>query len=248
MNISIVKRLFVRMALPLAFFAGASAHAQTRRESLVWLAYFGTFEINPRWSVSGEFHERRWTDPFRVHQRVWRAHVFRRLTPAVTVGTGYSYFLQGSPAPTDEPLPLVGEQRPHVQMDVRHRLSLGIGINQRVRAEYRATPQTEGGRAQDGYVSAGRVRYRVGVDLPVSNRQRGPVIRASNEYHVMFGDRPISFDQNRVQVGVDVPVTPSLSIETAYLWWYQRRKDSNILERDYLRVTLNHRIRRRSSI
>jgi hypothetical protein len=133
-------------------------------------------------------------------------------------------------------------------MDVRHRLSLGIGINQRLRAEYRATPRTEGGRILDGYVSAGRLRYRVGADFPLTKRQRGPVIRASNEYHVMFGDRPLSFDQNRVQLGIDVPVSPSLSLETAYLWWYQRRKDGNIVDRDYLRVTLNHRIRRRRAI
>jgi hypothetical protein len=203
-------------------------------------------ELNRQWYAAAEIHERRWSEPFRVHQRVWRAHLHRRLAGGPTLGVGFTYFQQGVQDPEAPALPLVGELRPHLQADLQQSVASRLSLNHRARLEYRATPRTSGGLVTEGYTGAGRFRYRLGGDIPLGEGARRPVVRISDEWHVMFGDRPLSFDQNRLQAGVEWPLTRSLSVETAYLWWHQRRRDGAIINRDYLRVTFNHRIRRPS--
>jgi hypothetical protein len=241
---ALARSLIAAASLIAAGPATGRAQRTVERQALGWYAYFGSISLNSRWYVAGEFHERRFFDPNRVHQRLWRGHLHRRLSPALAVGAGYTHFMQGVQDPERPALPLVTELRPHLQLDHKRSLSPRFGLNQRARLEYRATPRTVDGRATEGYLSAGRLRYRAGLDLrlpPVGGV--APIARLSDEYHVMFGNRPLSFDQNRVQAGIDLPVTGRLSVETAWLWWYQRRPNGAVVDRDYLRVSIIHRLR-----
>ena len=240
-------RLLAGIAL-ISFGAAFSVSAQTApsREALAWLAYFGRVDFTPRWAAVGEYHERRWRDPFRVHQRLVRTHLHREFGGGLSLGVGYTYFQQGVQDPIRPALPLVNEHRPHVQADLSQRLSTRITLNHRLRGEGRAVPVSAGGRALDGeYTHAGRVRYRFGVDTRLTSRFGAPLLRISDEYHVMFDDRPVSFDQNRLQAGFDWRLSPNVTLETAYLWWHQRLRNGAIVNRDYLRLSINHRIVRR---
>jgi hypothetical protein len=234
-------------ALLLVVAPRLSAQSNVTQQSLYWFGYFATVDIDRRWYAVGEFQERRWTDPVRVHQRVWRAHLHRRLNGAVTLGAGFTYFQQGVQSPEAAPLPLVAELRPHVQLDVRQPLSTQLSLAHRARLEYRATPRTTNGLVTDGYESAGRARYRLAADLRLRSRPGPtPVLRVSDELHLMFGDRPVSqlFDQNRLSGGVTLPISPPLSVELSYIWWYQKRRSGGIYDRDIWRVVFHHRARR----
>jgi hypothetical protein len=224
----------------------ASAQSSPSREALAWLAYFGRVDLTTRWAAVGEFHERRWRDPLRVHQRLVRTHLQRQFGGGLTLGVGYTYFQQGIQNPERPALPLVNEHRPHIQADLSQKLSSRITLNHRLRSEWRAIPMTTEGRALDGeYTHAGRVRYRFGVDTRITSRFGSPLLRISDEYHVMFADRPFSFDQNRLQAGFDWRLSPSVTLETAYLWWHQRLRNGVLVNRDYLRLSINHRMVRR---
>jgi hypothetical protein len=229
--------------LPLS---AVSAQSSPSREALAWLAYFGRVDLTSRWYATGEFHERRWLDPFRVHQRLTRTHLQRRLAGGLSLGVGYTYFQQGVQDPERPALPLVNEHRPHVQADLSQAVTPRFTINHRLRGEWRAVPVTAAGRALDGeYTHAGRARYRFGVDTRLTSRFGAPLLRISDEYHVMFADRPVSFDQNRLQAGIDWRLSRDVTLETAYLWWHQRLRNGAIVNRDYIRLSINHRIVRR---
>jgi hypothetical protein len=240
----------LRLAVGTVLFAAAwplAAQSSVTQQSLYWLGYFATVDLDRRWYTVGEFQERRWTDPVRVHQRVWRAHLHRRVSNSVTLGAGFTYFRQGVQSPEAGPLPLVNELRPHVQVDVRQPLTAQLALSHRGRLEYRATPRTENGLVTDGYESAGRVRYRLAADWRLRSRPGStPVVRMSDELHLMFGDRPASrlFDQNRLSGGVTLPLAPSLSVELSYIWWYQKRRNGGIFDRDIWRAVFHHRVRR----
>lgn len=241
-----VPRLVVG-ALLLAAAPPLAAQSNVTQQSLYWLGYFATIDLDRRWFTVGEFQERRWTDPVRVHQRVWRAHLHRRVSSTVTLGAGFTLFQQGVQSPEAEPLPLVNELRPHVQLDVRQPLSERLSLSHRTRLEYRATPRTEQGIVTEGYESAGRLRHRVAADLRLRSRAGNvPVLRVSDELHVMFGDRPASklFDQNRLSAGITLPLAPPLSVELSYIWWYQQRRNGGFFDRDIWRVVFHHRVRR----
>lgn len=225
----------------------AIGQSNVEHQSLYWFGYFGTIDLNAKWYTVGEFQERRWTDPIRVHQRIWRGHLHRRMTPSLSLGAGFTYFQQGVQFPEAPALPLVGELRPHLQLDARQWLTPRLTMVQRARLEYRAIPRTEEGRVVGGYKSAGRARYRMGVEFrPWDSAASAPWLKVSDEVHVMFGDRPLSklFDQNRLQAGVGIPLNKSLSLEVGYLWWYQHRYQTGKFDRDIWRLEIHHRIRR----
>jgi hypothetical protein len=221
----------------------APAQADIPREALLWAAWFSTVELSPRWSVGGEFHERRFVEAWRPHQRVWRTHVMRRLSPSTQVGVGYTYFLQGEITTTTPVRAFMPEHRPHVQLDITQRANPRVTFAHRARLEYRGWVASADGSRAPEVEAAGRLRYRLQGEW--SLRKHGASVRLSDEFHVMFGDRPVDqlFDQNRVQVGVRWPVSRSLATEVAYLWWYQRRRAGGVLERDHVRLTVEHRYR-----
>jgi len=134
--------------------SAVSAQSAPSREALAWLAYFGRVDLSSRWYATGEFHERRWLDPFRVHQRLARTHLQRRVGGGLSLGVGYTYFQQGVQDPERPALPLVNEHRPHVQADLSHEVTPRItacaanGVRCLLRLE--GVPSTVNTRMQDG--------------------------------------------------------------------------------------------------
>jgi hypothetical protein len=219
----------------------------TTHQQLVWFGYFATADVNAQWYTVGEFQERRWSETLDVHQRLWRAHVMRRLSPTVSVGAGFTYFLQGPQAPDAPHRPLVPEYRPHLQFEARQRAGQRLSFSHRTRLEFRAFSRTSGGEVVSGLDLASRLRYRFAADWRIRTSP-GPsvVLRASDELHLMFGDRSLSkpYDQNRLQLGAVIPAGRDVNFEVAYLWWYQQRESGDWIDRDIARVIVHHRVRR----
>lgn len=229
----------------LAFFASASAEAQSGvpRDAYIWLSASSTVELPGRTQIAVEMHERRFAQSWRPHQRVYRGHFAYQISRTGRLGFGYTHFLQGAVVDSGADQPFAAEVRPHVQFDLGRSLSPAARLTQRSRLEYRDW-RASSGRAP---MSAVRLRHRVQLDWTPNG---GPIgLRISDELHIQTGDRPASrlFEQNRVQVGLRVPITGSLSTELAYLWWYQQRRDGATVQRDHFRIAFEHLHRRRDT-
>ncbi len=230
----------------------APLRAQTdpaERQTLGWFGYFVTVPVAPKWSVVGEYQERRWGAPHQTHQRLFRGHLHRTIAPGVMLAGGFTYFMQGSQDPRRSNELLVPELRPHVQLEVKQPLTDRWALAHRARAEFRAFRLVEDGDLIDEYRLAGRFRYRLGVDRSLGSKS-APTLKLSSETMVMLGDRDGRdvFDQHRLQFGMLTPVTKSIGVELAYLWWHQRvpgREDA--VNRDIARIIVHHRLGRTES-
>jgi len=217
------------------------------RESLLWTGYFASAALDAQWSLALEYQERFWGAPLQRHQRVRRVHLHRQVGSVTVLTTGFTYFEQGSQDPRVHTEVLVPELRPHVQAEVRQRWSERVSVAQRGRAEFRAFRRVEDGTLTDGFRTAGRLRYRVGLDVALwPALARGPSLKVSDEIMVMLGDRNLAdaFDQNRIEAGFSTPLSEQLALDVTYLWWHQRRPgQADVIDRDIFRLALRHRWR-----
>jgi hypothetical protein len=225
--------------------AGVEAQAGVEPQSLVWMGYLVTAPIGERWSFLGELHDRRWFEPFRVHQEAVRIQFSRQVADGWTVGVGVANFYQGTQFPDSAQQRLARELRPHVQVEGRSQRHAGFQLGSRTRVEHRMFSRNERGRSVDRFVHAARFRQMVSAERAAPRPlPAGSSLRVSNEAMWMLGDRPWekAFDQNRVQATVVVPITERLRIETAYMWLWQVRRRGGVFDRDVLRVNVLHRL------
>jgi hypothetical protein len=216
--------------------AALRAQAPIPRDRFVWLSASSTMEFPRRTDLTLEFHERRFADSWRAHQRVLRGNLGRRIANDVRIGVGYTHFLQGALVDSGGTQPFAVELRPHLQLDVTQPLSSSLRLTHRSRLEYRALQ----GSANRATTTAARLRHRVQLEWAPAASRVG--LRLSDELHVQVGDRPVArlFEQNRVQVGLRVRLRPSLATEFGYLWWNQRRRDGATVQRDHFRIAIEH--------
>jgi uncharacterized protein DUF2490 len=79
------------------------------------------------------------------------------------------------------------------------------------------------GRFPDGLIASARLRFRPGLEYILPLRMpRRPALVLSNEFFVVPGTNSFaaggSFTQNRVQVGIRVPITDSFSTRPYFMW------------------------------
>jgi len=140
----------------------------------------------------------------------------------------YEYFVQGGVAFRLRPwftlIPIYRYQRfpgnPTTDYENRVQLNLTLGIS---RGSWRPTLRTLiEGRFPDNRPSSARIRFRPGVEYTLPLRMaRRPVLIASNEFFIVPGSNSFSsggnYTQNRVQVGVRLPISDSVSARPYYL-------------------------------
>jgi hypothetical protein len=226
--------------------AGQSVSKQVTEQQLVWYAYFNTLEFNEKWFLTSEIQERRFRNPDKQHQLLFRSHLHYVLGNNWDVSAGFTYFLQSPQDPLAISRLVVPELRPHIQFD--HKQPLGrLTIVHRYRAEKRFFRNFVNDELVEGYNTNYRFRYRLGLDYHVVNINKQPLkLKISDELHVNAGSNITynRFDQNRLYVGVNYSVLDNLNIEAGYLHWYQQRQAGNqFYDRDIIRFLINHRIK-----
>ena len=172
----------------------------------LWLDQGISTGLTPSKSLEIEFHER--------HDEV--------------ISNFYEYFVQGGVAFRVRQwltvTPLYRYQRfpgnPAVAYENRLLLNVTMSI---LRGAWRPNLRTMvEGRFPDNRTASARFRVRPGVDYTLPLRiKRRPVLVVSNEFFFVPGTNSFaaggSFTQNRLQVGVRLPITDSFSIRPYYL-------------------------------
>ncbi len=213
---------------------------------MVWFSYFNTYQFNDRWFLVSEIHERRFVNPGKQHQLVFRTNIHRVLGDGWDASAGFTYFLQSPHDPYSTSDLMVPELRPHIQVDHKQRLSKRLSLSHRYRVEYRFFRNTADGQLSGGFNTSIRFRYRFGVDFLLLTISDRPLkLKVSDEIHLQAGKNIISnpFDQNRIYAGLNYSLTEKLQLEAGYMNWFQQRSSGTAFyDRDILRLTVNHSI------
>ena len=220
---------------------------QVDHQKLIWFGYLGNIKFNERWALTVDVQERRFVDPGAQHQVVIRPFVHRTIGSGWDGAAGMSLFLNSPNDPRSTSDLVVPELRPHIEFNQKQKTRV-LQVNHRYRVEARFFQNVADEDLASGYTFAAfRFRYRIGIDLPLlkaknSDRDR-LTLRASDELMVQFGANVVnnSFDQNRIAVGLMVPLGATTAIEVGYMNWFQQRVTGvDYYNRHILRFVLMH--------
>ena len=240
------RRCVVGMGLALAALAPfASAHAQddertTVDQGHVWFTYSGEHPLrcgSPT-ALLLEAQARRAELGETWQQRVVRAGVTRALGTGVRVGGGYAHVTTHAygelPVAADFP-----EHRAWQQLSLSHGVGR-VGMAHRYRLEQRWVGRTGTDAADPERVTewryTNRARYMARGTLPLRRQPQGaPYLFAANEVFVSFGGnvQMNRLDQNRLSLGVGVPLAPVLRVEVGYLNQYIVKANGREFERNH---------------
>lgn len=226
-----LRRVIFVATLALCMFAYNCINAQKSvlQQQQLWYAYYNTLVFNKHWQLLTDVQERHFINPTQQHQFLMRSHLQYRTPNGWGIGAGGALFIVGNPLPGGEINLMVPELRPHVEFN--HKTNSGSwGISHRYRFEARFFHNTAVNELTEGYTFGNfRVRYRLGVELPVSVVLPAAKLfkfKFANEIHFNFGKNITynTFDQNRINLGLAYDLLPDvLTLETGYLNWFQQR-------------------------
>ena len=252
-GVTSARRCVVQVGLALAALAPfASVHAQdgertTVDQSHAWLTYAGEHPLR-RGSPTAlhlEAQVRRADLGEDWQQLVLRAGVTHALGAGVRVGGGYGHVTTHAygelPAAADFP-----EHRAWQQLSLSHGVGR-VGMAHRYRLEQRWVGRTGTDAADPERVTewrySNRARYLARGTLPLRREPRGaPYLYGANEVFVSFGDnvQMNRLDQNRLMLGVGVPLASALRAELGYLNQYIVKGSGREFERNHtVQVTLS---------
>ena len=247
------RRCAVQVGLALAALAPlASGHAQEGERTTVdqghaWLTYAGEHPLR-RGSPTALYLEaqvRRADLGEEWQQLLFRAGVTRALGAGVRAGVGYAHVTTHAygelPAAADFP-----EHRAWQQLSLSHGVGR-VGMAHRYRLEQRWVGRTGTDAADPERVTewrySNRARYLARGTLPLRREPRGaPYLYGANEVFVSFGDnvQMNRLDQNRLMLGVGVPLASALRAELGYLNQYIVKGSGREFERNHtVQVTLS---------
>lgn len=91
-----------------------------------------------------------------------------------------------------------------------------VGILHRIRTEERWRDQVINDQVIGAKVFSFRLRYLVSIQVPVSRNPKFPALVVADELMAQFSAQILynTFDQNRIFIGIRLPVHPYLSFDT----------------------------------
>jgi hypothetical protein len=218
----------ILVLLAISLTTSAQTKTTTSREQL-WLAYFNQTRVTDKFGF--------WLD---VQQRQTGDFVDRPfqllLRPAVTwyakdnfrVNLGYA-FINHFPAEgneTSQP-----EHRIWEQVWFSQKLP-NLTMLQWLRFEQRFIRKIANDELVDGYTRANRLRYNIGLSIPLKGKELKPgtpFVSVSNELFINFGKNVVynTFDQNRLFLGLGYQITSGMNLQGGYLNAYQQLASGN---------------------
>jgi hypothetical protein len=222
---------------------------QITNQNLYWIAYFNTIDFGNRWFVTSEIQERRFLQPHKQHQLLFRSHLHFRFGKGWDASAGFAYFLQSPHDPNSSLNLVIPELRPYIEFNYKPGGDR-VAVHHRYRAEWRFFHNTSNDELTDGYWNYFRFRYKLGIDIVLlkdNGKQRsGLKLKLSNEIHFNAGSNIVrnAFDQNRLYAGFQYQVHKSLAVELGYMRWIQQRSSGyQYYDRDIIRLAIHHKIK-----
>jgi hypothetical protein len=173
----------------------------------LWLDQGVSADLTANKSLEFEIHERFDKGGTNLYEYFFQGGVGFRVRPWLTVIPSYRYQrFPGNPA----------------GVDYENRLLLNLTMSTS-RGPWRPSLRTiVEGRFPDGRIASARLRFRPGIEYTLPLRvTRRPVMVLTNEFFVVPGENSFlagsHFTQDRVAVGVRIPIGDSLAIRPYYL-------------------------------
>ena len=216
-------------------------------QQLLWYGYYNKLQINQNWVLNSEVQERHFYQPLVQHQLVFRTNLDRRILDDINVSLGFVVFLQSPNDPESESTLMVPELRTDFGFNAKKKYKY-FNVNQRFKVEARFFHQTENNELVGGYqFSNFRMRYQLGLDIPLIKKQDAEklILKIKDEVMFNFGKNIVKnvFDQNRIYIGLNYPMNKNLAFEAGYLNWFQQRPSgTDFYNRDIIRFSVFHTI------
>ena len=240
--------MFGRKFLIFIFFSTfLFGQKNVENQQLLWYGYYNKLQINQNWVLNSEVQERHFYQPLVQHQLVFRTNLDRRILDDINVSLGFVVFLQSPNDPESESTLMVPELRTDFGFNAKKKYKY-FNVNQRFKVEARFFHQTENNELVGGYqFSNFRIRYQLGLDIPLINKQDAEklILKIKDEVMFNFGKNIVKnvFDQNRIYIGLNYPMNKNLAFEAGYLNWFQQRPSgTDFYNRDIIRFSVFHTI------
>lgn len=240
--------MFGRKFLIFIFFSTfLLGQKNVENQQLLWYGYYNKLQINQNWVLNSEVQERHFYQPLVQHQLVFRTNLDRRILDDINVSLGFVVFLQSPNDPESESTLMVPELRTDFGFNAKKKYKY-FNVNQRFKVEARFFHQTENNELVGGYqFSNFRIRYQLGLDIPLIKKQDAEklILKIKDEVMFNFGKNIVKnvFDQNRIYIGLNYPMNKNLAFEAGYLNWFQQRPSgTDFYNRDIIRFSVFHTI------
>lgn len=240
--------MFGRKFLIFIFFSTfLFGQKNVENQQLLWYGYYNKLQINQNWVLNSEVQERHFYQPLVQHQLVFRTNLDRRILDDINVSLGFVVFLQSPNDPESESTLMVPELRTDFGFNAKKKYKY-FNVNQRFKVEARFFHQTENNELVGGYqFSNFRMRYQLGLDIPLIKKQDAEklILKIKDEVMFNFGKNIVKnvFDQNRIYIGLNYPMNKNLAFEAGYLNWFQQRSSgTDFYNRDIIRFSVFHTI------
>ena len=240
--------MFGRKFLIFIFFSTfLFGQKNVENQQLLWYGYYNKLQINQNWVLKSEVQERHFYQPLVQHQLVFRTNLDRRILDDINVSLGFVVFLQSPNDPESESTLMVPELRTDFGFNAKKKYKY-FNVNQRFKVEARFFHQTENNELVGGYqFSNFRMRYQLGLDIPLIKKQDAEklILKIKDEVMFNFGKNIVKnvFDQNRIYIGLNYLMNKNLAFEAGYLNWFQQRPSgTDFYNRDIIRFSVFHTI------
>jgi hypothetical protein len=201
------------------------SYAQEKRladhNSIVWLAYTGTFKITPKVAVHTEYQWRRADGIKNQQQSLIRTGINYTLSKDISINAGYAFaetFAYGD-YPVANAFP---EHRVYEQVVIKNPIG-NVDVSHRFTLEQRFVGKVviQNGKENTDYTFLNRMRYRLRTEMPLKKNivNNSWSIILQDEIFIGWGKNiGVSiFDQNRLAVLLGYRINQNIKIEAGYI-------------------------------
>ncbi len=211
--------LAVLLASLTAWSQSAPATKQVQQRTQSWFAINSTFRFSERWGAVADFHNLNdgIADPYFYFLRFGAVYWFDGKHPVIG---GVARLWK---APEEGLNTWAIENRIYQQWSTATHPGKW-SILQRVRAEQRWRDQVVNDQVTGTQFSV-RFRYLASFEFSAFTNPRWPAFVVSDELLVQFGSSIVynTFDQNRLFIGIRVPINERMNFDTGYMNVFQQR-------------------------
>ncbi|RAW01028.1 DUF2490 domain-containing protein [Pseudochryseolinea flava] len=227
------------------FFLGCvSAHAQEIfTQYNYWIGYRNQLIFSPNLYWTNDIDNRRFFDPDVALQFIAHSRIHYRWKQ-LDFGGGVTYSVAFAAKNNEGYKHSTAEIRPvtEVQHDLRF---AKFSIQNRFRVDYRFTENNVEENVFESSTYVTRYRYRLQFRIPLTNPEDrnglATTLRISDE--IMVNSKKNTFDQNRFNATLDIPLSQRFTLETGYIFIHQQRYGRDeFFDRHVVRISLVHRI------
>lgn len=183
--------------------------------------------------------ERAYWAPWRQHQFLSRAQIYRKLGKTWTASAGFTYFLQALPEiQSESDFDNRTELRPQIGFSQKQKVNPKVQFSHRYWFEFRFREQGVDGDIEYDNM---RFRYKLGFSYTMTDKIE---LKLFDEIHLNIGDEVVRnvFNQNRIGGGVKYQFIKAMAFEVNYFNWFQQRSSGDyFFSRDIVRFTLHHK-------